>query len=131
MSQTIALRPYQREAIDAVQTAWTEDMQRPAVVLPTGAGKTIVFSCMAAEHIASEGTRVVILVHRDELVDQTLNKLKQMEPNPFTGKVKATDDNIAADVMVCSVQTLAREKRLNRLLDSQEKCGKAGLVIVD
>jgi hypothetical protein len=33
--------------------------------------------------------------------------------------------------MVCSVQTLAREKRLHRLIDSQEKCGKIGLVIVD
>jgi len=78
---------------------------------------------MAAEHIATEGIRVVILVHRDELADQTLNKLKQTEPGLFTGKVKAADDNIAADVMVCSVQTLARETRFNRLVDSQEKCG--------
>lgn len=92
---------------------------------------TVVFSRMAAEHVESEGTRVVILVHRDELADQTLSKLKQTEPSLFTGKVKAADDNIAADVMVCSVQTLAREKRLHRLLDSQEKCGKVGLVIVD
>lgn len=92
---------------------------------------TVVFSRMAAEHIAEHGTRVVILVHRDELADQTLNKLKQTEPSLFTGKVKAKDDNIAADVMVCSVQTLARETRFNRLVDSQEKCGKVGLVIVD
>lgn len=131
MSQTIALREYQREAIDAVQAAWADGMQRPAVVLPTGAGKTIVFSRMAAEHIAAEGTRVVILVHRDELADQTLSKLKQTEPGLFIGKVKAADDNIAADVMVCSVQTLARETRFNRLAASQETCGKVGLVIVD
>lgn len=131
MSQTIALRPYQREAIDAVQAAWAEGMQRPAVVLPTGAGKTVVFSRMAAEHVAAKGTRVVILVHRDELADQTLNKLKQTEPSLFTGKVKAQADNVAADVMVCSVQTLARETRFNRLVDSQKTCGRIGLVIVD
>jgi superfamily II DNA or RNA helicase len=131
VSQTLKLREYQREAIDAVQAAWADGMQRPAVVLPTGAGKTVIFSRMAAEHIAAEGTRVVILVHRDELADQTLSKLQQTEPNLFTGKVKAASDNIAADVMVCSVQTLARETRFNRLLDSQEKCGKVGLVIVD
>lgn len=131
MSQTIALRSYQREAIDAVQAAWAEGIQRPAVVLPTGAGKTVVFSRMAAEHVAAKGTRVVILVHRDELADQTLNKLKQTEPSLFTGKVKAQADNIAADVMVCSVQTLARETRLHRLVDSQKTCGRIGLVIVD
>lgn len=131
MSQTLQLREYQRETIDAVQAAWADGMQRPAVVLATGMGKTVVFSRMAAEHVAAEGTRVVILVHRDELADQTMNKLKQTEPGLFVGKVKAAADNIAADVMVCSVQTLAREKRLHRLLDSQEKCGKVGLVIVD
>ena len=131
MSQTLALRDYQREAIDAVQAAWAEGMQRPAIVLPTGAGKTVILSRMAAEHIAAEGTRVVILVHRDELADQTLDKLKQTEPDLFTGKVKAQADQIAADVMVCSVQTLARETRFNRLVDSQAKCGKVGLVIVD
>jgi superfamily II DNA or RNA helicase len=131
VSQTIALRDYQREAIAALQAAWADGMQRPAAVLATGLGKTIIFSRLAAEHIAAEGTRVVILVHRDELADQTLNKLKQTEPSLFTGKVKAAADNVAADVMVCSVQTLAREARLHRLVDSQEKCGKVGLVIVD
>jgi superfamily II DNA or RNA helicase len=131
MSQTLTLRSYQREAIDAVQAAWAEGMQRPAVVMATGLGKTVIFARLAAEHVAAEGTRAVILVHRDELADQTLNKLKQTEPDLFIGKVKAADDNIAADVMVCSVQTLARETRFNRLVDSQEKCGKIGLVIVD
>ncbi|MFH8805310.1 DEAD/DEAH box helicase [Streptomyces sp. NPDC017936] len=131
MSQTLQLREYQREAIDAVQAAWADGMQRPAVVLATGMGKTVVFSRMSAEHVADKGTRVVILVHRDELADQTLDKLKQTEPSLFTGKVKAADDQIAADVMVCSVQTLARETRLHRLIDSQEKCGRIGLVIVD
>lgn len=131
MSQTITLRPYQRECIDALRTAWAEGMQRPAVVLATGLGKTVIFSRMAAEHVAAKRTRVVILVHRDELADQTLSKLKQTEPALFTGKVKAKDDNIAADVMVCSVQTLARETRLHRLVDSQKTCGRIGLVIVD
>lgn len=131
MSQALALRPYQREAIDAVQAAWAEGTQRPAVVIGTGGGKTVIFSRMAAEHVAAEGTRAVILVHRDELADQTLNKLKQTEPGLFVGKVKAADDNIAADVMVCSVQTLAREARFNRLLDSQKTCGPIGLVIAD
>ncbi|MGW3974236.1 hypothetical protein ACWEFD_33705 [Streptomyces ardesiacus] len=38
MSQIIALRPNQREAIDVMRASWADGMQRPAVVLPTGAG---------------------------------------------------------------------------------------------
>jgi superfamily II DNA or RNA helicase len=92
---------------------------------------TVVFSRMAVEHVETEGTRVVVLVHRDELADQTLAKLRQTEPALSAGKVKAGDNDVHADVMVCSVQTLAREKRFQQLADSQEKYGPVGLVIVD
>src|SRR3990172_12301265 len=39
MTDTLPLRPYQREAIDNIFSAWAEGMRRPAVVLPTGMGK--------------------------------------------------------------------------------------------
>lgn len=41
-SQTLQLRPYQREAIDAVQAAWADGMQRPAAVLATEIGRAHV-----------------------------------------------------------------------------------------
>lgn len=133
-------RDYQEEAIQAAFKAWTEGTQRPAVVLPTGAGKTVIFSHLASQfrdwRTAANGDalgprRVVILVHRDELADQTLAKLSVIAPDLHLGKVKAGDDEIGADVMVCSVQTLARERRAHRLLDAQAYAGDIGLVIVD
>lgn len=133
-------RPYQDDAIKAVFSSWTEGMQRPAVVLPTGAGKTVVFSHLAHRfrdwRTAGNGSalgprRVVILVHRDELADQTLAKLRVIAPHLSLGKVKAADNEITADVMVCSVQTLARESRAGQLLDAQSYAGDVGLVIVD
>jgi superfamily II DNA or RNA helicase len=136
----IRLRDYQSECITAVWSAWTV-MQRPAVVLPTGAGKTVIFSGLARQFIeswkpstnASWGRpyRVVILVHRDELADQTLAKLRAMAPDLVIGKVKAGDNDVHADVMVCSVQTLARKTRMDKLLAAQERYGRVGLVIVD
>ena len=135
------LRDYQEQAIKEVFTAWTEGTQRPAVVLPTGAGKTVVFSHLAQQFrewrtYADSGqphapARVVILVHRDELADQTLRKLAVIAPGLNTGKVKAADNDITADVMVCSVQTLARRNRMEQLLDAQAYAGDIGLVIVD
>lgn len=137
----LRLRDYQTEAIKAVFGAWAEGMQRPAVVLPTGAGKTVVFSHLAAQFrqwrtYADTGephgpARVVILVHRDELADQTLRKLAVIAPDLKAGKVKAGDNDVAADVMVCSVQTLARANRARQLLDAQTYAGRIGLVIVD
>lgn len=133
-------RDYQDATMDAVFKAWAEGVQRPAVVLPTGSGKTVVFSHLAhrfrdwrtaGNHTALGPRRVLILVHRDELADQTLAKLRVIAPHLSLGKVKAADNDVLADVMVASVQTLARPNRMHQLLDAQTYAGEIGLTIVD
>lgn len=131
MTTQLHLRPYQREAIDAVFKAWSSGMRRPAVVLPTGMGKTVVFSHLVSEFSAKTGQRVAILVHRDELADQAINKIKNVAPHLSIGKVKAESDEITADVLVCSVQTLAVERRFKALHASQKQWGKIGLLVTD
>lgn len=146
MSAEFKLREYQTEAIDAVFTAWSEGLQRPAVVLPTGAGKTVVFAHMirkfrddwlgggmgCAADLAP-GNRVIVLVHRDELADQAIDKIRAIAPDLSVGKVKASQNEITSDVMVCSVQTLAVAKRLNDLVlaDRGEHRPRVGLIITD
>lgn len=138
----IHLRDYQREAIDAVFAAWAGGMQRPAIVLPTGAGKTVVFAALVKEFRGkstyqaeqfggSHASRVIILAHRDELVDQAIAKIRAAMPGVNVGKVKAKDRQTAADVMVCSVQTISRAKPLQEILDWQEDVGPVGLIITD
>lgn len=132
----IKLRDYQREAIDAAFASWATGMRRPAIVLPTGAGKTVVFSAlvktwMYRQESDDHGRRVMILAHRDELVDQAIAKLRAVMPGVSVGKVKAEDDDTGADVMVCSVQTLASERRRNRLAWHETKHGSVGLIITD
>lgn len=135
----ITLRDYQKEAISRVWGAWAGGMQRPAVVLPTGAGKTVIFAAAARQfheiysydHFRKVGARVVILVHRDELADQAIDKLRATAPDLDVGKVKAADNDVHADIMVCSVQTLARKNRIEQLLDGMDQSGRVGLVIVD
>lgn len=138
----IKLRDYQAEAIDAVFDAWGEGMKRPAIVLPTGAGKTVVFASLIRQFSYSPkliepwshhrvGTRVIVLVHRDELADQAITKIRAVAPDLSVGKVKAADDDITADVMVCSVQTLAVKRRRDALVGRQYLSGKIGLIITD
>jgi len=133
----IKLRDYQREAVDAVFAAWAGGMQRPAIVLPTGAGKTVVFSALVREFRESgavswpRGPRVMILAHRDELVDQAIAKLRAVMPGVNVGKVKAQDNDVHADVIVASVQTLQSQKRLQELWQTQRIRGNIGLIITD
>lgn len=138
----IKLRDYQREAIDAVFAAWSSGMRRPAVVLPTGAGKTVVFASLIHRFVndvtaaglctkATTGRRVIVLAHRDELVDQAIAKIRAIAPDLNVGKVKAEANESDADVMVCSVQTLVSARRLRDIADHQRFDGDVGLIITD
>ncbi len=132
MSTQLPLRDYQTAALAAVRLAWARGVQRPAVVAPTGAGKTVMFSHLIAEELRERpGTRALVLVHRDELADQAIDKIRQVMPGTWVGKVKASDNEIHASVVVASVQTLARGTRLDQLLRSQEDSGPLDRVIVD
>lgn len=140
----LKLRPYQTDAIDAVFKAWADGMTRPAIVLPTGAGKTVVFSALIKQFrewcalpprpgFPAQGDRVIVLVHRDELADQAMAKIHAVAPHLTVGKVKAETRQVTADVMVCSVQTLARGSALLQIRAAEQahRSGRVGLIITD
>lgn len=108
------LRPYQREAEAAILNEWDAGILRTLLVLPTGCGKTIVFSKVIEDRVRA-GDRVLVLAHRGELLEQASDKLAQA-----TGLRCATekaDESCLGSwyrVAVGSVQSLMREKRLSR-----------------
>jgi superfamily II DNA or RNA helicase len=119
-SPSIALRPYQHEALAAIDYAVNHPkhwMSRPLVVLPTGTGKTVIFAHLIASQPRDGdwGLRALILVHRDELVRQTCEKLEMVDASLSVGVVKAERNEMEAEVIVASVQTLGRPDRLEQL----------------
>ena len=111
------LRPYQKEAVKAVESAF-RDVQSTLIVLATGCGKTIVFSRLAADE-ARRGGRVLILAHRGELIQQAVDKLRKA--TGIVAGVEMAEQRSDADydeppytVVVGSVQSMCREKRLRR-----------------
>lgn len=125
MTALLRLRPYQCEAIDAVRFAWAGGMRRPAVVLPTGMGKTVIFATMIDEWFHGVDLHaILVLVHREELADQTAAKVHMINPDLDVGVVKAERNEVNARVIIGSVQTLARANRRRQL-------PRIGLVIVD
>ncbi len=103
------LRPYQSRAVAELRDAYRHGSRAPLLVLPTGGGKTVVFSHVA--HGASaRGHHVLVLVHRRELIRQASSKLGQLGVDH--GIIAAGFAGSAQPVQVASVQTLAR--RLGR-----------------
>lgn len=111
VAPTIALRDYQRAAVAAIHEAEARGVRRQLLVLPTGTGKTLCF----AELIAERGGRALVLVHRDELARQAVEKIGLVIPGEAVGVVKAERDEHTSKIVVASVQTLARSARLERI----------------
>lgn len=107
----IKLRPYQLEALAAIEEAAGRGVQRLCLVLPTGAGKTVAF----VELIARRTGRALVLAHRDELIQQAEEKIRLIIPDADIGIVKAERDERDALVVLASVQTLSRPQRLERI----------------
>lgn len=106
------LRPYQQEAMSAVLGEWDSGIKRTLLVLPTGCGKTIVFAKITEECVM-RGKRILILAHREELLEQAADKIKRTT-GLSCAKEKAGDSCLGSwyRVVVGSVQTLMRQKRL-------------------
>ncbi len=102
------LRPYQEKAISDLQNAVRNGSKAPLLVMPTGSGKTVVFSQIARNCLSKE-KKVLILVHRKELIDQASKKLAAIDVKH--GIIAANYKGKKADIQIASVQTLVR--RLN------------------
>ena len=108
------LRPYQLEAKNAVLREWEKGHRKTLIVLPTGTGKTIVFSSVAAEKV-QQGGRTLILAHRGELLEQAADKLKSacgIDSALEKAEYSSLESNLP--VTVGSVQSLCREERLSK-----------------
>jgi superfamily II DNA or RNA helicase len=107
----ITLREYQSGIIDKLRNAYKTGKKSPLVVSPTGSGKTVMFAFVAARHTELKG-RVLILVHRSELVEQVVDTLAEYGISP--GIIAAGYDfQPWKNVQVASVFTLIR--RLHKI----------------
>jgi superfamily II DNA or RNA helicase len=105
-------RYYQIEASEATQAEWAKGNRKTLIVMPTGTGKTITFSAIIQDRVRM-GERCLILAHRQELLDQAAKKLGGMTGlGCAVEKAESTCINDFFRVVVGSVQTMMREKRL-------------------
>jgi superfamily II DNA or RNA helicase len=103
----IQLRPYQQQLINDIRLQYQLGHKSVLAVLPTGGGKTVCFSYIA-EQASIKGNRVLVLVHRQELLDQASRAM----PMPH-GRISAGRSmDLSYAVQIASVQTVARRLHL-------------------
>lgn len=93
----LVLRPYQYDLVNDTRKAFASGYKKPLVVLPCGAGKTVCFADIAHKHIdKNTKNKVWFLVHRRELIDQTLATFELFgipTDNIFLGMVQTISRN--------------------------------------
>ena len=121
---------YQLKDLDRIFTCMDESPDNFNLLyqLPTGGGKTVIFSEIVRRYIAEKKKKVVILTHRIELSKQTSKMLTGFNvPNMvINSKVKTLEGNEHYMCYVAMVETLN-----NRLQDGQIDIEDVGLVIID
>ena len=121
------LRYYQQEAIDETLKWLDTQHTHPLIVLPTGSGKTVVFTTIIKQLFDRDpDCRVLILAHRQELVSQAKDKLLSVWPCAPCGILASglKEFDASSPVVIASRDTLATPKRL-------EDAGEFDYIIVD
>ena len=118
------LRPYQQAAVNAVFNEWyQENHSRTLAILPTGCGKTVIFSEITKREVREKQHKVLILAHREELLLQAQDKLFKttgLYAELEKGKNSTLDSN--TPVVIGSIQTLCRTRRLNQFTPDTFDC---------
>ncbi len=147
----LELRDYQLDVLERSEAALDREVRRQLAVLATGLGKTVIFMALIGRRLP-EG-RALVLAHRDELLAQAVAKaiesrggyrvtaaaraaLVALERDdlldlvddaeldaPIVGMVAAAADDVHADIVVASVQTVSQPARLRRLVGDPDAPG--------
>ncbi|RED27089.1 superfamily II DNA or RNA helicase [Flavobacterium cutihirudinis] len=124
------LYAYQKGDIDAIFDRLDNAPQKHHLLyqLPTGGGKTVIFSEIVRRYLSNNDKKVVVLTHRIELCKQTSKMLKGfgVSNKIINSKVKELPDQNDFSCFVAMVETLK-----NRINDEKLHLDNIGLVIID
>ena len=107
------LRDYQKDALRAIFEAQAQGLKRLLISLPTGAGKTVIFSQLCKDIKKN----ALILAHRDELLQQAKEKIEKTVGSQKHVSIERAEQtaNPKSNIVVASIRSL-QTKRIDRLL---------------
>lgn len=105
----LTLRDYQRESVDAVYAYWQKGGGNPLIVLPTGAGKSLVLATIVRELCEQwPDLRIAVVTHVKELINQDYQALMRIWPEAPAGIYSAglNRRDTRSRVLFCGVQSV-------------------------
>lgn len=119
------LRPYQQRAIDQLYEWFGKHQGNPCLVLPTGAGKSHIVAALCKDAVQNwPGTRILMLTHVKELIEQNAEKMRIHWPNAPMGIYSASigKRQLGEPITFAGIQSVAKKSHL---------LGHIDLVIID
>lgn len=104
MTQRFTLRPYQQQAVDATLSHFRQTSESAVLVLPTGAGKSLVIAELA--RLAKR--KILVVTHVQELVEQNASKYAALGLNPGIYSAGLKQRDTEHQVIFASIQSIAR-----------------------
>src|SRR5262245_22131770 len=103
-----ALRPYQRQAVNAVYDYLRAHDDNPVIVAPTGSGKSALIAAIGVDAVQKWQGRVLVLAHVRELLEQNVDKIRRMCPELpvgiYSAGLKRRDTQ--TPVLVAGIQSI-------------------------
>nr|WP_246664691.1 DEAD/DEAH box helicase [Rhodoblastus acidophilus] len=121
----VKLRPYQQESIDALFNYWGADGGNGLLVLPTGAGKSLVLAKICQELLQNwPSMRIGIVTHVKELVEQNAQEILRLWPSAPIGIYSAGVGrrDLRSKIMFMGIQSVHRKV---------QQLGKFDVLLVD
>ena len=109
------LRDYQRNVVNELEQYIVERRGNPCVIAPTGSGKSILIATFISELVeAYPGTKVLMLTHQKELIEQDMAKLKVLAPQLEMGVYSASlgEKDASKDITFASIQSIYKRTDL-------------------
>lgn len=122
----VGARPYQVEGRNAWIAYQAAGGRRGLIVCPTGTGKSILAIMIAVETPA----RVLLIAHREEILEQFAEKIAALAPGVSFGIIQGERNANRARIVLAMIQTICRKKRLAELVASHA-ADPFGLIAVD
>ena len=119
------LRDYQQRAIDQLYDWLSTNEGNPCLVLPTGAGKSHIVAAICKDAIQNwPGTRILMLTHVKELIEQNAEKMRLHWPNAPMGIYSASigKRQLGEPITFAGIQSVAKKAHL---------LGHIDLIIID
>lgn len=119
------LRGYQHTAVSSTLDLWAAGRQRALVTMPTGTGKTVVFSEVIRRRHEATGLRSIVLAHRRELIEQaaaTIHRLSGITCDIEMAERRADEGMWAKSPVVVASKDTLQSRRLERFDPSEFGC---------